>query len=414
MKHVIRTALRIITQITILPVVSFALIYFVIRARFKNRDLTKPKFVFGSTPIISFSHWSKLLTNSGYDCTSWVKEVYSINSHGDWDIVQRRSRFKALNQIQILLHFVQALNNYDVFVMSCDGFLIGTTKIWRLQHLLFKFAKCKSIVFPYGGDAYVYSKIRSPLILHGLMMSYPKAARNQKQIKKRVQYWVSHADIFIPGLMGLDGFGRWDVPTPSPFQIDLGEWRVSSRMNSHDGRTGEVVLAHAPNHRGFKGTEIIQRAVKELQQEGLLIDFLLLEGLTNTEVKRILAEDVDVLIDQVLATGYALNAIEGMATGLPVICNLEDQVALEYLNIWSFLSSNPIISANLTNLKEKIMELVINPSFRHETGQKSREYVERYHGQEACIFLFESILKKLRNPNYELQNAYSTTREFLG
>ena len=92
-----------------------------------------------------------------------------------------------------------------------------------------------------------------------------------------------------------------------------------------NGLSEEVVIAHAPNHRGFKGTEFIIDAIQKLKNKGLKIKFLLIEGKSNSEVQRVFREEVDILLDQLIFPAYGLNSIEGMASGLTTICNLEDQ-----------------------------------------------------------------------------------------
>jgi hypothetical protein len=402
--------LRLISYLAVSPLVLGVFLACIIKARFTKRDFSKPRFVFGSTPVISFSHWSNLLKNCGYESTSFVKTVYPINNSWDWDVIQKHKKGYFANLISTIFLFAKSLSKFDVFVMSCDGFLIGQTRLWRLQSYLISYAGCKSVVFTYGGDSYVYSKIESTLTLNALLLSYPKAARNQERISKSVNYWVQKADIFIPGSMGLDGFGRWDFPTPSPFQIDLNIWKTGIRESLNDGWNGPVVVAHAPNHRGFKGTELIAETISELQNEGLNIEFLPLEGLLNSEIREILSTRVDILVEQILFSGYALNAIEGMALGLPVISNLENSELLEYLRVWSFLSKCPIISANYNNLKSRIRELVTNPELRKKIGLESRKYAENFHGEEACKFMFESIIAKLRDDSFDLMNIYNSSR----
>ena len=408
MKKVIAKVSRHLLYIVLSPIAIIYLLSIISRARRLKRNFNKPKFVFGSTPIISFSSWSNLLAKSGFSTTSFVTEVYSINHYSDWDVVIKRSDHEFINMVKTLRHFAKCLLQFDIFVMSCDGFLIGKTKFWRLQSLLLNLSGCKSIVFPYGGDSYVYSNVRSPLTLQGLMLSYPEAARNQDKLSKQLEYWVKHADVFIPGSMGLDGFGRWDFPSPSPFQIDLDVWSSTSRNNNADGKTGEVVIAHAPNHRGFKGTEIITKIIGELQKEGLKIRFLQLEKLKNSEVREILASKVDILIEQILFSGYALNAIEGMASGIPVLSNLESKEHLEHLRIWSFLDQCPIVSADNSNLKAQLRKLVENPELRKSVGEESRRYVESFHGIAACNFMFKSILAKLEDSSFDLQRIYES------
>ena len=408
MRQLFKKATRFLFYFVLLPIAVVFLSTIVLKARYIKRDFSNPRFLFGSTPIISFSHWAKLLVSSGFSAKSFVSGVYSINGKSDWDIIQNRSSNEIVNVIRLFRNFADSLLRFDVFVMSCDGFLIGQTKLWRLQSVLLQLSGCKTIVFPYGGDSYVYSNVKSNLTLHGLMLSYPDAARKQGKISKQVQYWVKNADVFIPGPMGLDGFGRWDVPTPSPFQIDLDFWKKSERQNHADGKSGEVVVVHAPNHRGFKGTELISKIIGELKQEGLKIKFVLLENFKNSEVKVILTSQADILIDQILATGYALNAVEGMASGIPVISNLENKESLEYLRIWSFLNRCPIVSADYSNIKHRLRTLIESPDIRSQVGLESRKYAEDFHGKDACKLLFTSILAKLNDKNFDLQRIYES------
>lgn len=56
----------------------------------------------------------------------------------------------------------------------------------------------------------------------------------------------------------MDGLGRWDVLPASVATIDVAEWRRERPYSRTDGRgAGRVRIAHALNHRGFKGTEFM-------------------------------------------------------------------------------------------------------------------------------------------------------------
>ena len=63
----------------------------------------------------------------------------------------------------------------------------------------------------------------------------------------------------IPGFMGPDGFGRWDTLITSTLFIDLSQWNSSKKFNNSDGSFDEVVVVHAPNHRGFKGQNLLSK-----------------------------------------------------------------------------------------------------------------------------------------------------------
>jgi glycosyltransferase involved in cell wall biosynthesis len=362
--------------------------------------------VFGSTPIINNSYWARALRSDGYKAETFTSDFYSINSRSDWDrILSEEYRF-VHPSIKPFVAFLSSLLRYDVFVISCDGFFIGHTKLWRFQGHLLKLAAKKVIVIPYGSDAYVYKRIKSTNLTHALLMSYPLAARQQKKVGDRLDYWCRMADIVIPGFMGPDGFGRWDVLIPSPLSLDLNQWKRVTRNSSKDGTNEIVTIAHAPNHRGFKGTEFVISAVKSLQDMGLKVELRLLEGLSNDEVRRVLSSEVDILVEQLIFTGHGLNGLEGMACGLPTISNLEDDNYIQPIKRWSYFSECPLVSASPETLVETLVKLVTRPELRNELGYFGRQYVEKYHGLDSSVFLFNSVLQKLTDSSFPLIDLY--------
>ena len=50
---------------------------------------------------------------------------------------------------------------------------------------------------------------------------------------------------------------------------------------------------------------------------------------------------VESLLNEIIFQGYALNAMEAMASGLPVLGNLEDSNIIRLFNRYSFLSECP-------------------------------------------------------------------------
>ena len=278
-----------------------------------------------------------------------------------------------------MLGFVCALFRYDVFVLSFNGFLLGTSPLWRVHALALRIAGRKTVLLPYGSDYFVYKRLHSPALLHGLLMSYPAPARRQAEIAQRLDYWCRHADVVIPGMMGPDGSGRWDVLAPSSLCIDLDVWQTSVRRSFADGRHATVFVGHAPNHRGFKGSEFVIDSVRRLQAEGLKVELILMEGMQNSDVRRVLREETDILVEQLIATGHGFNAVEGMASGLPVVANLEDDAYTLPFRRWSFLSECPIVSASPETLVDCLRSLVTRPALRHELGRASRQYAEEVH-----------------------------------
>jgi glycosyltransferase involved in cell wall biosynthesis len=262
------------------------------------------------------------------------------------------------------------------------------------------------VVIPYGGDAFVYRNIRSTSVMHALMISYPKAARAQDAIQRRVSYWCKQADCVISGFVGPDGFGRWDVLLPNPLQIDTETWKPTKRLSFADGVNDVVYVAHAPNHRGFKGTEFVLSAIEALKEEGLLVELILMEKMQNDELRRRLECDVDILVDQLIFTGHGLNALEGLASCLPVIANLEDESYILPMRRWSYFGECPIVSASPETLVNVLRKLVTRPQLRHQLGCAGRQYVEKYHGYDSAQYLFGNVLKYIYGEVDSIINLY--------
>jgi glycosyltransferase involved in cell wall biosynthesis len=196
----------------------------------------------------------------------------------------------------------------------------------------------------------------------------------------------------------IDGIGRWDVPVGNMVCIDLDQWQCKPVYSSRNGRIGAVKIMHTPNHRGFKGTEFLIHAVEELKAEGLKVELILLEKVPNDRVCELMQE-VDILADQFICTGYGLAAIEGMASGLPVMANLEHEAYTRIFRRYSFLNECPIFSTSPETLKQNLEVLITNPELREQLGRAGRRYVEKYHAFETSQYLFGSIYEKILDGN---------------
>jgi glycosyltransferase involved in cell wall biosynthesis len=366
-----------------------------------------PRLVWGSTPIINNKYWASALRARGYSSETFTLDFYaSINRREDWGRILSEEFPLVPHPLKPYFAFLDGIRKYDIFFLSFDGFFLSNTPVSWIQAYWFKWSGKKTVMLPYGSDSYVYRAIRSTSLIHGLMMSYPQASKIQDQIENRVRYWTKHADFQFSGIMGPDGFGRWDILAPTILYIDLDLWKASQRKSQADGDSDYVNIVHAPNHRGFKGSEFIVEAVKQLKEEGLKINLILLEKLQNSEVKRILEEEADILVEQLIATGHGMNGMEGLASGLPVISNLEDADYILPFRRWSYFEECPIVSASPETIKNVLRKLISQPQLRRELGIAGRAYVEKYHGLDSCQFVFEQIIAKLKGERESLINLF--------
>ena len=347
------------------------------------------------------------MEESGYKSETFTTDYYStIHQRSDWDLILSEKYGWLVRPLKPFLAFAQSLFKYDVFFLSYDGFFIGATPLRRMQDFLFKVASKKVVLIPYGSDAFVYRRIRSTPWAHALLVSYPGPSRRQDFIANSLDYWNKCADAVVPGMMGPDGFGRWDVLASSSLVLDLEKWSPSVRNSTADGRSAKVVIAHSPNHRGCKGTEFVLDAVEQLERQGLDVELLLLEKMSNVEVNRILNEETDILVEQLIATGHGLNGLEGLASGLPTISNLEDEQYTLSMRRWSFFNECPLVSASPESLVEVLGKLVTRPDLRKELGRAGREYVEKYHGFDSAQYLFSKVLDYVHGKKQSLINLY--------
>ena len=165
-------------------------------------------------------------------------------------------------------------------------------------------------------------------------------------------------------------------------------------------------ILHTPNHRIVKGTEFLIASVKELRAEGLKVELDLLEGVSNNIIRSRMRE-ADILADQFVLTGYALSACEGMASGLPVMSNVENETLTRVFRRYSFLDECPILSTSPESLKSNLRALVTRPKLREELGRAGRAFIEKYHSIESGRYLFRHVYDRLlHGSTSDLMNLY--------
>ena len=379
-----------IILITIITIISFAY-----RFCF-TKKITNQRIVLGSIPLINNVYWKEAINKFALAKT-YTSALYSNSKRHDWDIIiSERWRF-APSFFRSVLSFCEVLLKYDLIVTSYSGFAINDRPYWRIQAICFKICKIKTIVIPYGSDAYIYSRINSNTLLYGLLGDYPGAAKNSKSIESRINYWNNYADAVIPGFMGFDGIGRWDVLVCSPLIIDTSFWCSNKEMNSQSNQNSSkpVVIGHFPNHKIFKGTKYIEAAVELLQAEGFNVELRIYNNISNYQVSDLMKNEIDIYFDQINFIGYGMAAIEAMACSLPVLANLQDKNYTDALKYYSHLMDCPIVSVDQTNLLSELRKLIVSESLRHDIGINGRKYVERYHSIESGAVFFKQLIYSL-------------------
>ncbi len=146
-----------------------------------------------------------------------------------------------------------------------------------------------------------------------------------------------------------------------------------------------VKVVHASNHRLFKGTHHLIKAINNLKQKGMPIELQIVEKIPNKMAFDIY-RTADLIFDQCLVGFYGFFAIEAMALGKPVMSFLRK--SQDYL-----LSHNecPIIRTHINTLENDLYNLILNKDRLRQIGIAGRKYVEKYFSLNA----FASRLAKL-------------------
>lgn len=373
----------------------------------------KPRLFWGAVPILNNMYWSRAMKEAGYESTTVMREFYpSMSKRSDFDLYFDdiiKDHYKSVpNVIKIYYmdYFVMdyILNHFDILHTSCDPITAVISKEEELA--LAKRFGIKTIVIPYGGDAYRYSYLINVSRKHAIQISYPEAARMEKEIGANVEACIRNADIFISGFL-FDGVGRWDLLTCSPLTINTNTIKKKEFYSDHDGSNKEVVIAHAPNHRGAKGTDFVIHAVEELQKEGFKIRLKLIEKTSNDELLRILRDEVDLVVNELIGSFYGLFCVEAMATGLPILTNISIEEYTRVFRRFSYMNECPLVSATVENVKDVLRPLITNPQLRKEIGLAGRAFVEKYHSEKAAQFLFGNVYDKIwYGKEVDLMNLY--------
>jgi hypothetical protein len=341
---------------------------------------------FGGVGIINFARWSHALRKAGIPTRTVVWSTPQIYGQNTFSL-DLNQKYGSLAGIYAPVVFIRELAKTDTVVHGFDGFLLGLGYLRRFESVLIRISRRKTIVVPYGADAFVYSKVHLETLAHVLQISYPDAARKQKSITRDVERHVKNADFMFCGMMTFDGIGRWDALPFNCLVVDLDSWKPGPR----EWLSGPLKVVHAPNHRGFKGTEFLVAAVERLQTEGESIELILLEGVPNESVREIFSNSAHVLVEQLIAPGYAMNGVEGLASGLVVLANLDDERVMTPMRRWSTAGECPIISASPETIYRRLKDLLGDRGGLSGISQKSREYAEKFHCDEAFVEFYKAI-----------------------
>lgn len=355
----------------------------------------------GPFPLINNLYHKRALQLAGYSAETFVSQVWHITNSFDvrFDLYWLSKNFFCRKFFLNIYIFCWSILRYRSLIIYFDGGPLGqgTAFLWRLEPYLYRWARVKVVVLPYGSDVQIMSRSPNLQFKHAMAMDYPQHGKRHSHIRTMVDIWSSAGSHIIGGCEWVDYIHHWDTLMIAHFSIPLPNLIESSA--SEPFRNGPLKLLHAPNHREIKGTRHVLLAVDELRAEGLDIELTMLERVPNEEVRRMILE-ADVIVDQLVIGWYAMFAIEAMASGKPVICHLRRDLEELYVatGLLQGFEEIPIIRADAFSFKEVVRNVYVNRDILQVSAGKGRGYIERHHSVEAISLVFSKIFAKLIGP----------------
>ena len=162
------------------------------------------------------------------------------------------------------------------------------------------------------------------------------------------------------------------------------------------GERDELIVAHAPTHRGIKGTDKIIEVVDRLRADGVGLRLELHEGVSRDEVVE-RCRDADIVVDQLRLGWYGVFAAEMMALGKPVLTYIrEDEPADNPLG-----DELPVIRTAPATLADDLRAIAADPQRRVEVGAAGRAFVETHHDPPAIArSMLEGLVELPREPAF--------------
>lgn len=145
-----------------------------------------------------------------------------------------------------------------------------------------------------------------------------------------------------------------------------------------DPNNKRPLVVHAPTAPVGKGSKYIQKAIDELKVI-YKFDFILINNMPHKEAMELM-QKCDIYIDQLISGSYGMAALEAMSYGKPVISFMKQNVLND-----EFPYDLAIINSNPNNIYEVLKSYIENGSKRFEAGNKSRNYVLKYHNLKTVI-----------------------------
>ena len=292
------------------------------------------------------------------------------------------------------LFFTRALKEYDIFHFNFGTSLLSFPRlnVCDIELPIYKTFRKKIIVTYNGCDArqkdycishFSINACSEPDCYEGHCNEKTDALK-----RRRIKHFANYANKVLtvnPDLL-------YVLPNAEfiPYTIPGFHKLISSPITRNNDE--KIKILHAPTDRGAKGTKHILETLDKIKLEYRNVKVVLLENIPNNKAREIYKE-VNLVIDQVLIGWYGGLAVEAMALGKPVVCYIRGE-DLKFIPP-EMKKDMPIINANPGNLYEVLKKVIEERDRLLSLGEKSREYVKKWHDPVKIAMRMKKIYESL-------------------
>lgn len=184
---------------------------------------------------------------------------------------------------------------------------------------------------------------------------------------------------------------------PTAYNIDELQHLRRKYQREPDGR---IRVVHAPTNRLFKSSDELEAAVRSLQDEGLPIDLITVEGRKWDDCMAIKAT-ADIYFDQV-KLGYGCNAVEAWGMGIPVIAGADDWTLAKMREVYGN-DRLPFYEATPATIAAAVRDLATHKAKRTQYAARGLKHVRKFHDELPALTRLAQLYAMTLDANPEKQ-----------
>lgn len=289
----------------------------------------------------------------------------------DFDICLTLDKKTTLEALKARLYmFLYCLLNYKIFHFYAGHSLLPLNLDLPILRLF-----RKRLVMTYCGSDIRLLKVEKER--HGFVDLLRKAGFTERRDKTnlRKMFWHRLWVHKVTAPRNLFRYAREVYPSKMIStiwinNIDIFPDQKKARIE-HPARNKTPLIVHAPTSQLKKGTEIIETALAELKNKGVVFDYQRIENKTHSEAIEIMAKS-DIVVDQIIVGGIGNVGLEALAMGKTLCIYLVEEIVEE------LQGDLPLLNINMQNIEELIHRAVTDHSLRERFAFEGPAFLKKH------------------------------------